>query len=367
MGSRNRSPHASTGLYTGPESTQAFLRSGPENRLGSAAIHLPGEQECARSHLAGLGEYFACRVSAPDVLERRESLLFQPGPRSRPVSATPPLLSLRLSADYPNKPNVLRDVSFEMYPGEILGLVGQSGSGKSTLALAILRLLHLRRGGQRGEIWFQGRSLMSLSEREMRALRGRELGLVLQSPLSALNPALRIGTQLEEAWRAHADGSRDAVRSAILETLSSVSLPAEAALLRRYPSQLSVGQAQRVIIAMAILHRPALLIADEPTSALDSITQAEILSLFARLNRELDMAILYISHDLLSVAALCHRIAILHEGQFVECGSPTLIFGSPQHEYTRRLIAALPNEPLHGNSKEEPSLPKEVLAGRTPS
>jgi len=262
------------------------------------------------------------------------------------VSATPPLLSLRLSADYPNKPNVLRDVSFEMYPGEILGLIGQSGSGKSTLALAILRLLHLRRGGQSGEIWFQGRSLMSLSEREMRALRGRELGLVLQSPLSALNPALRIGTQLEEAWRAHADGSRDAVRRAILETLSSVSLPAEAALLRRYPSQLSVGQAQRVLIAMAILHRPALLIADEPTSALDVITQAEILQLFVRLNREFRIAILYVSHDLLSVASLCHRIAILHDGEIVELDAAEQILRSPQHPYTRRLISSLPNHPI---------------------
>lgn len=270
------------------------------------------------------------------------------------MSATPPLLSLRLSADYPNKPNVLRDVSFEMYPGEILGLIGQSGSGKSTLALAILRLLHLRRGGQSGEIWFQGRSLMSLSEREMRALRGRELGLVLQSPLSALNPALRIGTQLEEAWRAHADGSRDAVRRAILETLSSVSLPAEAALLRRYPSQLSVGQAQRVLIAMAILHRPALLIADEPTSALDVITQAEILQLFVRLNREFRIAILYVSHDLLSVASLCHRIAILHDGEIVELDAAEQILRSPQHPYTRRLISSLPNHPIA--MQEEPAV-----------
>ena len=243
------------------------------------------------------------------------------------MSATPPLLSLRLSADYPNKPNVLRDVSFEMYPGEILGLIGQSGSGKSTLALAILRLLHLRRGGQSGEIWFQGRSLMSLSEREMRALRGRELGLVLQSPLSALNPALRIGTQLEEAWRAHADGSRDAVRSAILETLSSVSLPAEAALLRRYPSQLSVGQAQRVLIAMAILHRPALLIADEPTSALDVITQAEILQLFVRLNREFRIAILYVSHEFGAIEPFVERLVVVR-GTIIFDGAPGAL---PQH------------------------------------
>lgn len=264
----------------------------------------------------------------------------------------PPLLSLRISADYPNKPNVLGNISLEVQPGEVLGLIGQSGSGKSTLALAVLRLLHLHQGSQRGEISFQGRALMDLPEREMRSLRGRELGLVLQSPLSALNPALRIGTQLEEAWRAHASGSRDACRGAILETLSSVSLPADEAFLRRYPAQVSVGQAQRVLIAMAILHRPALMIADEPTSALDVITQSEILQLFARLNREFGIAILYISHDLFSVASLCHRIAILHEGEIVECAATGQILQAPQHPYTQRLISALPGLPPARQDKQ---------------
>lgn len=128
--------------------------------------------------------------------------------------------------------------------------------------------------------------------------------------------------------------------------LRGVSLPDDDEFLKRRPSQLSVGQGQRVIIAMAILHRPVLLIADEPTSALDTITQSEILNLFAQLNRELDMAILYISHDLLSVAALCHRIAILRDGEIVECDVPSAIFDSPRHPYTQRLIAALPNSPL---------------------
>ncbi len=267
----------------------------------------------------------------------------------------PPLLSLRISADYPNKPNVLRNVSLEVQPGEVLGLIGQSGSGKSTLALAVLRLLHLHQGSQRGEISFQGRALMDLPEREMRGLRGRELGLVLQSPLSALNPALRIGTQLEEAWRAHASGSRDVCRGAILETLSSVSLPADGAFLRRYPAQVSVGQAQRALIAMAILHRPALVIADEPTSALDVITQSEILQLFARLNREFGIAILYISHDLFSVASLCHRIAILHEGEIVECAATEQILQAPQHPYTQRLISALPGLPPARQDKQAPT------------
>jgi len=262
------------------------------------------------------------------------------------VIESPPLLSLRLSVDYRNKPGVLRDISLDIQRGEILGLVGQSGSGKSTLALAILRLLHLKGGTARGDLLFKGEDLSAKSESQMRSLRGREISIVLQSPLSSLNPALRIGSQLGEAWRAHASGTREECAAAIRNALTSVSLPNEADFLRRRPSQLSVGQAQRVIIAMAILHRPSLLIADEATSALDTITQSEILTLFARLNRELGMGILYISHDLLSVASQCHRIAILNSGEIVECGPPSQIFGTAQHEYTRKLVAALPRLPV---------------------
>jgi len=257
-----------------------------------------------------------------------------------------PLLSLKLSVDYPNKPGVLRDLVLEIDRGEIIGLVGQSGCGKSTLALAILRLLRTKGAVATGDLRFEGQDLMSLSERQMRELRGSRIALVLQSPLSALNPALRIGTQLKEAWRAHVHDHDEDCTQSILSALRNVSLEDGETLLCRFPSQLSVGQAQRVLIAIAILHRPALLIADEPTSALDSITQSEIMQLFGRLNRDLGTAILYISHDLLSVASLCHRVVILHEGHIVESGKIAQIFTSAAHPYTRQLITALPNAPF---------------------
>jgi ABC-type glutathione transport system ATPase component len=271
------------------------------------------------------------------------------------VSSQEPLLIANLSADYPNKTGVLRNISLRIGRQEILGLVGQSGSGKSTLALALMGLLPLKGGGVRGEAIFRGKDLLKSSEKELRAIRGKEMSIVLQSPLAALNPALSIGSQLTEAWKAH-ERRNDAQGSASIQAaLTNVSLPHDKELLRRRPSQLSVGQGQRVCIAMAILHRPALLLADEATSALDPITQSEILNLFARLNCEMGTAILYISHDLLSVAALCHRICILHEGQIVECGPPEAIFNSPQHEYTRRLVAAVPRAPTRTDSNSTDS------------
>jgi len=257
-----------------------------------------------------------------------------------------PILSLRLTAGYPANPAVLRDVRFDVERGEILGLVGESGSGKSTLALAILRLLSYRGGAVSGEIRFEDQELTLLEEREMRRIRGCQIGFVPQSPLTSLNPALRIGTQLNEAWAAHANGAILQRQANFLSLLESVSLPAEEPFLGRYPAELSVGQAQRLLVAMAILHKPSLVIADEPTSALDVVTQAEILKLFKRLNHGLNMAVLYISHDLLSVSSLCHRVAILHEGEIVECAETERIFRAPQHPYTRRLIDALPKNPF---------------------
>jgi ABC-type dipeptide/oligopeptide/nickel transport system ATPase component len=261
------------------------------------------------------------------------------------------LLSAHLSVRYGESPTVLRDVKLDIRRGEVLGLVGQSGSGKSTIAMSILGLLDRKRVDAQGAIEFEGRNLLALRERELRELRGRKIALVLQSPLSSLNPALRIRTQMKETWRAHASGLTADCDRAIRTALESVTLPSTDEFLAKFPAQMSVGQAQRVLIAMAVLHRPALLIADEATSALDVITQSEILALFRELNHSFGMAILYISHDLASVAQICDRIAILHAGEIVESGASEMVLLRPQHEYTQRLMAAMPKIPQYRHSK----------------
>ena len=257
---------------------------------------------------------------------------------------TNPVLHLRLSVDYPGKPGVLREVTLDIDEGEIVGLIGESGSGKSTLALAILRLLEHKGGTSRGEVIFRGRHLEGLTRREMQQIRGNEIALISQSAMASLNPALRIGTQLAEAWKAHQSACGDEWQRSVLDIFERVRLPADEAFLRLYPHQLSVGQAQRVLIAMAVMHRPRLLIADEPTSALDAITRAEVIDLLKQLNREMNMAVLFISHELLSIASLCRRVAILEKGEVVESGSAEQIFCSPEHPYTRALVGTLPVE-----------------------
>ena len=259
-----------------------------------------------------------------------------------------PLLHIRLSIDYPGRPRVLEDAMLDVRPGEIVGLIGESGSGKSSLALALLRLLDLKGGRASGNIWFNGRDLMRCGERELRSIRGKEIAFVPQSPSSYLNPALRLGDQMAEAWRAHRKGSRADVERDVRGAFEQVGLPADCAFLRRYPGEVSVGQAQRVLIAMAVLHYPGLLIADEPTSSLDLISQADVLRLLSRLNRELGMGVLYISHDLMSIAGFCDRVAILHEGRIVEFAETDAVFETPEHPYTQALIGALPGRAMTG-------------------
>ena len=244
-----------------------------------------------------------------------------------------------ISVDYPQKEGVLRSAVIEVFPGETLGLVGQSGSGKSTLALAILRLLDHTGARVRGRTTLLGQDLTSCTERELRDIRGRRVSLIPQSPAAALNPALRIGTQLRHAWRAHSRERWSSQEDRIGQLLASVGLGV--AFLKRFPAEISVGQAQRVLMVMALLHEPALLIADEPTSALDAITQREVLDLLVRMRQEHEMSMLFISHDLTTVAAVCDRLAILQAGEIVECGPLREVLSAPKHAYSKRLIAAV--------------------------
>ena len=247
-----------------------------------------------------------------------------------------------LSVDYPQRKGVLRGAQIDVLPGEILGLVGHSGSGKSTLALAILGLLDHTGAAVRGKTVLLGQDLAACSRRKLRDVRGRLVSLIPQSPGAALNPALRIGTQLREAWRAHSREPWSGQAERIQTLIASAGLGDEPDLLTRFPSQISAGQAQRVMIVMALLHAPALLIADEPTSALDLITQREVLDLVRKINAGERMSVLFISHDLMAVAALCHRLAILHEGRIVECRPVDELFLAPAHPYTRQLLEAIP-------------------------
>lgn len=254
-----------------------------------------------------------------------------------------PLLRIKLSAGYPGKQEVLRNLELAIGDGEIVGLVGQSGSGKSTLGLAIPRLLD---GTARvsGEIRYRGENLLECSEGRLRRIRGKEIGFVFQGASSALNPALRLSTQLREVWRAHRSAGewRQGGRAQVGAVLRSMQLPSDETFLERYPAQISIGQAQRVLIAMAVMHRPPLVIADEPTSALDMVTQAEVLGLMRSLRDGFGISLLFISHDLAAVSAVCDRLAILRDGEIVEMGPTAAIFSAPRHPYTRSLIGAIP-------------------------
>jgi len=252
------------------------------------------------------------------------------------------VLEFSITARYGSR-EVLRNVTGRVAAGEILALVGLSGSGKSTLALALLRLLRYRGGEVTGSIVLEGVELVGKTDREMRAVLGNRIGYVPQSPAAALNERLRVETLLNETWRAHSEApQRAGFFTALLE---SVQLPATADFLRQRAGQLSIGQGQRLLIALAIMHKPALLIADEPISALDAITQASVLKLFRDLNDREGTAILFISHDLLSIASISHRVAILHEGSIVESGPPADIFRIPTHQFTKRLVEAMPQAP----------------------
>jgi ABC-type glutathione transport system ATPase component len=250
------------------------------------------------------------------------------------------LLRVQLDATYAGR-SVLHDVRLELQHGEVLGLVGSSGAGKSTLVLSLLGLLPWRGGHVAGEVLLRGENLLQMPEGKLRALRGRAVGFIPQSPMSALNPALSLEKHFKEAWRAHEQMAGDILPERMRTLLDEVQLPASRDFLSRKPAEISVGQAQRVLIALALLHEPALVVADEPTSALDPVTQTQITELLRRLNRRHRVSLLYVSHDLVSVLGLCHRIAVLDAGTIVETLSMEDLDGA-QHPATRRLLHTLP-------------------------
>lgn len=254
-----------------------------------------------------------------------------------------PVLDVHLSAGYGSR-TILDELTFSVAPGERLGLVGSSGAGKSTLLLALLGLLPWRGGWARGEVRLDGVNLLSLKEREARKLRGKVLALVPQSPVSALNSALSLDRHFKEAWRAHEKPDNRLLAHRTETLLRRVQLPADPGFLKRKPGEISVGQAQRCALALALLHRPALVIADEPTSALDPATQVEVLNLLQEISREDGTAMLFVSHDILSVFRLCQRVALLHRGRIDEC-LPIEQIANAEHPALRDLLRTLPVPP----------------------
>ena len=282
-----------------------------------------------------------------------------------------PLLDVRhLTVEFPTRgpaaPPVtaVRDLSLTIAPREVLGLVGESGSGKSVTSLALMRLL-APQARVAGELLFasrngSGRDLLRLPDEEMRDLRGSQLAMIFQEPMTALNPVMRVGEQIAEAVAVHAKLTKKAAWERAVAVMEDVAIPNPALRARDYPYQLSGGMRQRVMIAMAVVNRPALLIADEPTTALDVTVQAQILELLAELRAKFGLAMLFISHDLAVVSHVADRIAVMYAGNLVELGSKHDIFHAPAHPYTRGLLNAVPT------LKTDRTRPLQTIEGTVP-
>ncbi|GMU79333.1 MAG: ABC transporter [Acidimicrobiia bacterium] len=254
---------------------------------------------------------------------------------------------------------VVDDVSFTLRSGEILGLVGESGSGKTVSSLAVMRLIPSPPGTiAGGRVHFGGTDLLAADFEAMRRLRGADIAMVFQDPMSSLNPAYTVGNQLAEAVRLHEDVSRSEARARALELLERVGIPDPEARLDQYPHEFSGGMRQRVMIAMALICRPKLLIADEPTTALDVTVQAQILDLLRSVQQETQMAVIFVTHDLGVVADVCDRVTVLYAGQVVETGSVHDLFAHPRHPYTAGLLHAMPQR--HAGTGDLASIPGRV-------
>ena len=234
------------------------------------------------------------------------------------------------------------DVSFDLYPGESLGIVGESGSGKSITALSILRLVPDPGRIVSGEVIFRNTDLLKADDEEIREIRGRDIAMIFQDPQSSMNPVLRTGFQIDEAMLAHQQATKKQAAQRTIELLRKVRIPAPERRVKDFPHQLSGGMRQRAMIAMGLANTPSILIADEPTTALDVTVQAQILELLGDLNRELGTAIIMITHNMGVVAGLCSRVIVMYAGQIVEQGPVDQIFEQPQHPYTWSLLKSIP-------------------------
>jgi oligopeptide/dipeptide ABC transporter ATP-binding protein len=258
--------------------------------------------------------------------------------------------------------HALQGVTFELRRRETLGLAGETGCGKSVTALAILRLISPPGRIRRGVVLFEGRDLIAASEAEMRNLRGSQISMILQEPRMSLNPVIRVGDQVAETLLVHDRTlSRRAAKDRAIEMLATLDIPDPHRIARRYPHELSGGMAQRVMIAMMLVTRPKLLIADEPTSALDVTIQAQILELMKALKREINTALLLITHDLGVMAETCDRVAVMYAGSVVEQGPVATVLKRPRHPYTQALLRTIPNDvaqdqPLFSIRGQVPSL-----------
>ncbi len=254
-----------------------------------------------------------------------------------------PLLEVDHLSIYFRDQAVVRDLSFSVGQGEVLGLVGESGSGKSLTSLSILRLLDAAARVE-GSIRFEGQDLLALQPDQMRPYRGSKIAMIFQEPMTALNPVMPVGRQIAEAIETHQPRlGRKQVRDAVIEAMAAVAIPEPEQRLRDYPHQFSGGQRQRLLIAMALVNRPSLLIADEPTTALDVTVQAQILLLLKSLQQRNSLGMLFISHDLAVVAQVADRVAVMRRGLLLETGTRDQVFLHPRHAYTKSLLGAVPS------------------------
>jgi peptide/nickel transport system ATP-binding protein len=281
------------------------------------------------------------------------------------VSPAEPLLRVEdLRVEFPSEEGPLvavAGIAFEVLPGRTLGIVGESGSGKSVTSLTILGLTRRAGAHASGRVLFEGRDLLALSEKQLRAVRGNGIAMIFQDPLSSLHPLYRVGRQLTEAIGAHRELSRRVARARATELLGLVGIPDPGRRVDDYPHQFSGGMRQRAMIAMALACEPSLLIADEPTSALDVTVQAQILALLRRLQSELGMAIVFVTHDLAVVGEMADEIAVMHAGLIVEQGPAEQILSAPSHPYTVSLLHSIPTPPRPAESPPEPGTLAEPL------